>query len=257
MSKRGKIIVLVVVNFILLLIVYIGVHVYVENKNERLYNQAVNNLNSCFDKGGMFVKSFATPYSYDYTDVTDDECPNGIKTYEVDVVSVDRKGESSYGWGLEIVKKRTKSLAEDVANPLEVDRFLLFPTYINVCGTNASPTGYIESDLIMFLSNYEGYTSENPIIKLKSKIDNEYYHLTLIDVLDKRGYERRVAEEFEQGSDYYRVFGSKTLYSTYSIQLRYENVITEELFSKTIIIFLLLIVMELGIWRIVMKNNEV
>lgn len=251
MSKKIRKFVLVVVNFILLLIVYVGVYLYVENKNERLYNQAVNDFNSSFENGDIFVKSFVTPYSYDYTSVTDEEGPEGIRTYEVNVSSVDRKGESSYGWGLEIVKKRTKSLAEDVAKPLDVDRFLLFPTYINVRDTNTSPTGYVESDLMMFLRNYEGYTDGNPIVKLKSKIDNEYYHLTLMNLLDERDYERRVAEEFEHRGEYFRVLGAKTLYSTYSVQLRHEDVITDDLFSKTLMIFLLLFVVEFGVlWRL-------
>lgn len=251
MSKKIRKFVLVVVNFILLLIVYVGVYLYVGNKNERLYNQAVNDFNSSFENGDIFVKSFVTPYSYDYTSVTDEEGPEGIRTYEVNVSSVDRKGESSYGWGLEIVKKRTKSLAEDVVKPLDVDRFLLFPTYINVRDTNTSPTGYVESDLMMFLRNYEGYTDGNPIVKLKSKIDNEYYHLTLMNLLDERDYERRVAEEFEHRGEYFRVFGAKTLYSTYSVQLRHEDVITDDLFSKTLMIFLLLFVVEFGVlWRL-------
>ena len=72
MSKKIRKFVLVVVNFILLLIVYVGVYLYVENKNERLYNQAVNDFNSSFENGDIFVKSFVTPYSYDYTSVTDD-----------------------------------------------------------------------------------------------------------------------------------------------------------------------------------------
>lgn len=216
MSKGGKIIVLVVANFVLLLLSFVGVWLYVENKKVRLYEEALSNFNSCFQNGDVRVKSFTTPYGYDYTDITDEECPKGIKTYEVDVVSVDRKGESCYGWGLEVVKKLDKSDDKDsVMQQGIVVRFLLFPTYINESDTNSSPTNYIESDFKMFLCDYEGYTNVNPIAELKSKIDNEYYHLSESNMCDNWGYERRVAVEFEQGSDYYRVFGTKTLYSTY------------------------------------------
>lgn len=255
MSKRGKIIVLVVANFVLLLLSFVGVWLYVENKKVRLYEEALNNFNSCFQNGDVRVKSFTTPYGYDYTDITDEECPKGIKTYEVDVVSVDRKGELCYGWGLEVVKKLDKSYDKDsVMQQGAVVRFILFPTYINVRDTNSSPTGYIESDFKMFLRNYRGNNSGNSIAELRYIIDNEYYNLAATDMSDIGDYQRRVAEEFEQGSDYYRVFGAKTLYSTYSIQLRHENVIIEELFSKTVIIFLLLLVIEFGVrWRMLKK----
>lgn len=246
MSKRGKIIVLVVANFVLLLLSFVGVWLYVENKKVRLYEEALSNFNSCFQNGDVRVKSFTTPYGFDYTDITDEECPKGIKTYEVDVVSVDRKGESCYGWGLEVVKKSDKFYDKDsVMRQGAVVRFILFPTYINVRDTNSSPTGYIESDFKKFLRNYKGYNDGNSIANLKSIIDNEYYHLAESDMCDNRDYERRVAEEFEQGSDYYRVFGSKTLFSTYSVQLRHEDVIMDDFLNKLVMVLLMLLVVEM------------
>ena len=46
MSKRGKIIVLVVANFILLLVTYWGVDCYVDNKADKLKDDAVAKLDS-------------------------------------------------------------------------------------------------------------------------------------------------------------------------------------------------------------------
>ena len=71
MSKRGKIIVLVVANFILLLVTYWGVDCYVDNKADKLKDDAVAKLDSFFSKAPKLVRMFNMPYRLEFLDITD------------------------------------------------------------------------------------------------------------------------------------------------------------------------------------------
>ena len=244
MSKRGKIIVLVVANFILLLVTYWGVDCYVDNKADKLKDDAVAKLDSFFSKAPKLVRMFNMPYRLEFLDITDEECPDGTKTYMADAVYFDRKADSNIGRAFEFVRKPI-SYRDTIIEGV-VERFVLFPTYINEKESNPSLNDYINSDLECFLREYPGYTNKDIIQDIKSQVDNEFYHIVSVNKAeDENRYERRTAEELENSGVYYRVFGAKSLFSTYSIQLRDEDVVRRVKLSKMWYVFSMLLIVEL------------
>lgn len=60
MKKRG--VVIGIVNFILLLVTYWGVDCYVDNKADKLKDDAVAKLDSCFSKAPKLLRMYNMPY---------------------------------------------------------------------------------------------------------------------------------------------------------------------------------------------------
>lgn len=161
-----------------------------------------------------------------------------------DAVYFDRKADSNIGRAFEFVRKPI-SYRDTIIEGV-VERFVLFPTYINEKESNPSLNDYINSDLECFLREYPGYTNKDIIQDIKSQVDNEFYHIVSVNKAeDENRYERRTAEELENSGVYYRVFGAKSLFSTYSIQLRDEDVVRRVKLSKMWYVFSMLLIVEL------------